>query len=256
MGLGVSRGNVLTVEVITTALALAGCASDQRNSVHDTQPPTPATAPAETHGQPQTTATFSKTLRAGLRESHDESAENNFSAAVLNGSVTREQYDAALKQNLAVFECMHDVINTDEQLPQDLRAQFLKDLSEVINAFRADLNMQPGQRLSDQDILTSTHGVLEMLRAQSSQGIAVCAYLDLGGNAFGTHDLAQALQAKGFNNVAGFTVYTFDKFRGLIGLMNETFTDASQYPAMTETGKAFFQAHERIYESETFISNP
>ncbi len=255
------RGNALVAEVAAAGLFLAGCSSDPKVAAPEA-PSTPATAPAvlpttapaAPHENQPAAATFSKTLRGALQDNHDQTADNHFSNAVLNGTVTKEQYTVALKQNLAIFECMHEVISADQQLPAALRNQFLVDLSEVVAAFKKDLGMSSSAKVADTDVLTSTRALVERLRSQSSNGIAVCAYLDLGGNAFGTHDLAEALETKGLTNTAGFTTYTRERFRELAAQMNNTFSDQSQYPQLVEAGRGFYQAHARIYAADVFLT--
>lgn len=262
-----NRGGALAAGagVIISALGLGACnratqtderaaSTDAHAALTTSQPAQPqaSTEPSHNTLAPSTPPTFSRTLRGSLSDPHDDTASNNFSRAVLDGTVTQAQYELSLKQNLAIFQCMAQVVGADQKLPEALRMHIVRDLNQVIEAFSKDLGVSPDVALGDKDILPATAGLLKLLRTQPSPHTAICAYIDLGGNAFGTHDLAEALHDQKITNTAGFTTYQREQFMELVRAMNATFTDSAQFPSYVEAGRSFYAAHGKIYASPEF----
>lgn len=201
----------------------------------------------------QENQTLSKTMRAELQEVHDASAKNKFTDSVFAGKVSTHQYELALKQNLAIFECFRDLIEERTDIDPGLKEIFKSDLGSIIEGFRADLKLSKDQKLKDKDILKGTSVILDGLRKMSSPEIVACAYQDAGGNAFGTHDIAEALEKNlGIKNTKGFTVYTIDTFMKLVGKMNTVFTDKNAFPKMIGAAKWFFTKHKEMTDSSEF----
>lgn len=201
---------------------------------------------------PVVAKSFSKTLRAALQEAHDDSADNAFSNAVLEGKVSPVQYELMCKQNLAIFEELATLLSKDTTLPSEARTALLKDLGKITGGFREDLGMSADAKLRPDDVLPRTKELLTLLGQMTPGEVAVCAYQDAGGNAFGTHDLAAELTKRGMTNTKGFTVYTRGEFMELVGVMNRNFTDPSEYQRFIAAAVSFFESQDRMSNSAEF----
>lgn len=249
-----SRSGLNAATLILTGFAFA-CSANEPTQSSSTKPEVPAIAGAAEPGvtSAPTQETFSRFLRKSLQSTHDKTADNAFSASVLSHKITPAQYDLMLKQNLVVFQHFADVLSKDATLPQEMRAHLLRDLGKIIGGFKSDLGMSAEARVSKQDILSGTTVLTEVISSMQPMEVAVCAYQDIGGNAFGTHDLAEVATKLGISNTQGYTLYQPTEFRTLAATMNAHITDSATYPALADAARRFYETHEVLSNSEAFV---
>ncbi|MBX7142873.1 MAG: hypothetical protein K1X79_00305 [Oligoflexia bacterium] len=249
-----SRGAFNTATLVLTAFAFACAGPREAESAHAAEPQAPAISKPDS--QPtQAPEKFSRYLRRALQETHDQTADNAFSAAVLSGKITPAQYNLMVRQNLFVFECFENILAGDKSLPEDIRGRLLQDLRKISAGFREDLGLASTSRLNPQDALPSTAALMIRLQEMPALEVAVCAYQDIGGMAFGTHTLAEKANTLGIKNTRGYTLYEEPEFRTLAGLMNASITDPAQYAALAASAKAFYDAHDRMSNAPEFQVN-